>query len=437
MPANEHPTPESASPEGPASHMSSGARPEAIPGSEATPTRPEQPLTGQSMAAARTGMPTGGPVPQRSARPPVAPAGADRGFSRGFGTGLGFMLGAGAVLVALSLVAILGGVLMGLFTRQSARPAAVPTSHLWGPTSASNTLLAISIKGVIQGSSDSGGLFSSATYGREIADQLDALRADDYAGVILLMDTPGGSIYGARAIADAVIRYQERTGHSVVAYVQSMSASGGMYAMAPAARIISDHGTMVGSIGVIFGPFQRYREVTGLTGNLLQSGVQTSGGITSEYLAQGTGKDFGNPYRDMTEEEREVYTNGLAAEYRQFVDFVAEHRGIEAQRIKDELGAYMFDPATAMDKGLVDEVMGRADGFRAAARLNNIDPEDTEVVAPAAPGGLAALLGAEQRVWGHNIPLDPASGLAATSQLCVGVPVVLAYAGDFQAACGG
>ena len=81
--------------------------------------------------------------------------------------------------------------------------------------------------------------------------------------------------------------------------------------------------------------------------------------------------------------------------------------------------------------------MGRADGFRAAARLNNIDPEDTEVVAPAAPGGLAALLGAEQRVWGHNIPLDPASGLAATSQLCVGVPVVLAYAGDFQAACGG
>ena len=135
-----------------------------------------------------------------------------------------------------------------------------------------------------------------------------------------------------------------------------MSASGGMYAMAPAARIISDHGTMVGSIGVIFGPFQRYREVTGLTGNLLQSGVQTSGGITSEYLAQGTGKDFGNPYRDMTEEEREVYTNGLAAEYRQFVDFVAEHRGIEAQRIKDELGAYMFDPATAMDKGLVDDV---------------------------------------------------------------------------------
>ena len=209
--------------------------------------------------------------------------------------------------------------------------------------------------------------------------------ADDYAGVVLLMDTPGGSISGSRAIADAIVRYQERTGKKVVAYVQAMAASGGMYAMAPADLIISDHGTLIGSIGVIMGPFEYYRDVTGLTGNILTSGVITTGGITHEYLTQGTGKDFGNPFREMSEQERATYTNGIGIEYQAFVDYVAQHRGIPADRIVNELGAYLFDPQTAIDKGLVDEIMGRPDGFLRAAEVSGVDPSDTKVVSPAMP----------------------------------------------------
>lgn len=373
--------------------------------------------------------PVGQPLPPP--QPPTKP----RPFATGFGAGFGLALGAGAVALALLIVSLTGfGIVAGIAGRALNTQSNNLTTHIWGPTNAANSLLAVNISGAIAGSG--GSMLSLGTYGYEIAAQLDELSADDYDGVVLLMDTPGGSIYGSRAIADAVIRYQERTGHKVVAYVQSMAASGGMYAMAPADRIITDYGTMIGSIGVLFGPFERYREVTGLTGNLLTSGVVTSGGITQEYLSQGTGKDFGNPYRDMTAEERANYTHGLEVEYAQFVDFVAEHRGIPAERIRNELGAFMFDPTTAIEKGLADEILGRPEAFKAAAELNGLDAGDTKVVSPTTPGPFAQLLGAEGRVRGHNIPLSTTAGIKPSSEICVGAPTVLAFAGDFSTVCG-
>lgn len=399
---------------------------------------PEPAGTAVAPTGTPAGPPAGGPRQRRpfgGAWTPQQPESAKQPFLRGFGAGVGLALGAGVVGFVLLVVSIIGLGLVGSIGRGVSTDAATANGHIWGPANASNTLLALNISGAIAG--DGGGtMFSTGTFGYQIADQIDAMKADDYAGLVLLMDTPGGSIYGSRAIADAVVRYQERTGKKVMAYVQSMSASGGMYAMAPADLIVSDYGTFVGSIGVIFGPFERYREVTGLTGNLLTSGVQTSGGITSEYLTAGTGKDFGNPFRDMTDQEREVYSQGMQVEYAQFVDFVAEHRGIPADTIRNDLGAFMFDPTTAIEKGLVDEVMGRADGFRRAATLNGVDPEDTKVVSPVAPMGLASLLGIQSPVPGHNIPLSTADGVRATSQICTGAPTVLAFAGDFTAVCG-
>lgn len=430
--------PQAAPPRRPEGRVEAG-EPVAIPGSWGSGRT--GPLTAPPAPVTPGGM-TLPPPDLRRLLPPVgytspsAQPVVDKPLARGFGVGLGVAFGVGLVCLALLVATLLGtGIIVGA-AGASKISSAMTTTPIWGPGKASNKMLALNISGAIAGAGG-GTMFDTGTYGYEIADQLDALNADDYAGVLLLMDTPGGSIYGARAIADAVVRYQERTGHKVVAYVQSMSASGGMYAMAPADLIVADYGTLVGSIGVVFGPFSRYRDVTGLTGTILSSGVLTSGGITMEYLTQGTGKDFGNPFRDMTDQERAVYTHGLEVEYKQFVDHVARHRGIPAERIVDDLGAFMFDPYTAIDKGLVDEVMGRADGFRAAAKLNGVDPDDTQVVTPAKPSQLAMLLGAQARVPGHNTPLSTADGLQATSELCVGAPTVLAFAGDFTKVCGG
>ena len=49
-------------------------------------------------------------------------------------------------------------------------------------------------------------------------------------------------------------------------HVQGMSASGGVYSTAPADVIYADHGSIIGSIGVIYGPFEHYDGVVATSG---------------------------------------------------------------------------------------------------------------------------------------------------------------------------
>jgi protease-4 len=357
-------------------------------------------------------------------------------FRRGFAVGLGAALGAGVALgaVALGLTVVMVLALVGLTAGadDSSAPGP-PTETVWGAAGASARLIAVPVTGVILGGQSDGVTFGGATYGYDVADTIDALTAEDADGLILELNTPGGTIYGSRAIADAVERYQKRTGDQVMAHVQGMSASGGVYAMAGADQIVADHGSLVGSIGVVMGPFQRFRDVTGIPGSLLEPGVTTEGGITEEYLTRGRGKDFGNPYRDITEEERAVLGAGLDREYEAFVGWVSQSRGIPPQTIVDELGAFVFDGYTAVDRGLVDRVLGREEAYRYAAEMNGVDPEDTRVDRMVAPGFVESLLGAE---W----PVDPAgvgavAGEPGRSVVCTGTPLVLAYHGELAAAC--
>ncbi len=222
--------------------------------------------------------------------------------------------------------------------------------------------------------------------------------------------------------------------------------------MAGADEIVVDHGTLVGSIGVIMGPFERYRDVTALQGSLLTPGVEAQGGITQEYLTQGKGKDFGNPFRDMTPEERKVMTEGLQNEYGEFVDWVSTHRGIPADTIRNTLGAYIYGPKEAIANGLVDQMMGRDAAFRHASEMNGLDPDDTRVDRVQSDDFLTLLLGGKagqenkdgaqggQGTAGTKNGSSADAGTQGTSTrpgvLCTGGPIVLAFRGDLAAVCG-
>ena len=393
------------------------------------------------------GLPQQAPSPQPAPPPPmtvpipVPPPRPEGGFKRGFGLGAGAGLGLGT---ALGIAGIISSLVLGLMMIGAA--AAVqgvntaerqPMETIWGSPSAANTLRAISISGPIMADGGDGVALAAATYGYEVAAMIDALEDADAAGLLLLINTPGGSVNGSRAIADAVSRYQERTGNKVVAHVQGMSASGGMYAMAGVDEIIADHGSLIGSIGVIYGPFSRYRDVTAITGTAFEPGVVTAGGITQEYLTQGRDKDTGNPYRDMTEEERAVLTGGMANVYDDFVQWVSQSRGIPVATIKDELGAHIFDPKTAIANGLIDAEMGIEEAYRRAAEVAGVDPDQTKVVAPAVPGLLEQLLGVEARVYGQAPALEASiSPARVTASLCSTTPTVLLFHGSLASICG-
>lgn len=402
-----------------------------------SPTDYPPPSTGHTDAPAQAEM---APQPEQEYPPPgyasqQQPQPRKRGnFGRGFGLGAGLGLGLAATVVALSVVAgIFSLMSLGVLLAGGSSGTSALTEPVWGEPGASETVRAVPITGAILTDGSSGGLFAVGTYGYEIANQIDDIGEDDASALVLLVDTPGGTITGSKAISDAVERYQERTGNQVFVHVTGMSASGGVYATAMADEIIADHGTLIGSIGVIMGPIPYYEDVMA-AGDILNGWVETAGGIEYEYLTAGENKDFGNPYRPMNDQEREVMTNMLETEYQNFIDHVVEGRGIQESTIRNELGAHIFEPSTARDYGLVDGTMGREEFFRHVATEAGLDPDDTVVEQLAAPTGLEALLGVE-RALGVAPAVDGSAGQLVSQGFCgVGNPLV--FAGDINAVCG-
>ena len=76
----------------------------------------------------------------------------------------------------------------------------------------------------------------------------------DIAGIVLRIDSPGGSYVAADAIWREVKRAKDK-GKPLVVSMGGVAASGGYFVAAPAAAIVAEPGTITGSIGVFGGKF--------------------------------------------------------------------------------------------------------------------------------------------------------------------------------------
>jgi len=376
-----------------------------------------------------------GPVPVRGL---VARESLGQAIGRTVVTTLAALVAAGVAVLA---VVVLAAVTIAGVAGQAAPSGELTTTFVAGDEGNRNTLLAIPITGVILGEDDGAGsllsVLAGVTYGYDVKADLEraAARRETIKAVVLELDTPGGTVVGSRAIADAVTAFRERTGRPVVAYVRGRSLSGGMYAMAGADRIVADHGTLVGSIGVVFGPLPRYRNVVAVDGGLLGGGVETTGGITEEYITAGRSKDIGNPYRDLTDEERRSLQRTVDVSYGRFVDHVAAGRSISAESIRSDLGALLFDEETALTNGLVDEVGNRDEAYARAAELAGLDPGNWQVVRRVRPGGGLFGLGARLAGWAGDDGKAAAGRTDPATALCARGPLLLAYHGTLPATC--
>lgn len=340
----------------------------------------------------------------------------------------------GGLMVGM-LIAIAG--LAGNGFDSATEKGGVSTSHVYGDEHSRNKLLLIQVKGLILGQKDEDtGWFQSlagVTYGYEVKRELEkAAKDSSIDGVILEMDTPGGTIFGAGAIGDGVREYKEKSGKPVLAYVAGMSASGGMWAMAPSTKILADRGTLVGSIGVIMGPFAYYDGVTATDGGLLGGGVTTRNGIEYSMITAGRGKDMGSRYRRLTDEERAVLQKSVDTSYDAFVKHVAASRTIDEAKIRNQIGALIYDEESARELGLIDGTANRQEAFAEAARMANLPGEDWQVVRRRSESGFWGSVFA--RFQGEK---PKASASAKQASPCFAPHAVLAYYGDVTALCRG
>jgi protease-4 len=96
-------------------------------------------------------------------------------------------------------------------------------------------------------------------------------------------------------------------------------------------------------------------------------------GVEAVVITTGPRKDFGSPFRDMTEEEQELWRGILDQVYENFVDVVVESRELSAETVRDLADGSIYTGQQAQDLDLVDSLGTRQTAIDKAAELGNIE----------------------------------------------------------------
>jgi len=193
---------------------------------------------------------------------------------------------------------------------------------------------------------------------------VDALRdlaaEDEIKAVVLRVESPGGVIAPSQEIHDQVLRTAKKK--PVVVSMGALAASGGYYVSAPATRIVANPGTATGSIGVLI----QLKEVHALFDKL---------GLRSRVIKSGPFKDAGSPFREMSEEEKAMFQGLIDDLFAQFVDAVAQGRGLAPEVVRSLADGRVYSGRQAQELGLVDRLGGFWDAVALAAELGGIEGE--------------------------------------------------------------
>ena len=172
----------------------------------------------------------------------------------------------------------------------------------------------------------------------------DMAKDDNNKGIILYLNTPGGSVYASDELYFAIKDYQEKTKRPVYSAMQSMAASGGYYISAPCDKIYANRNCFTGSIGVTMGEYYDVSEL------LEKYGVKVHA-ITS-----GRNKAMGSYTQEMTDEQKEILQSLVDEAYDQFTGLVAEGRNMDIKKVRELADGRIYTARQAKENGLIDEI---------------------------------------------------------------------------------
>ena len=179
------------------------------------------------------------------------------------------------------------------------------------------------------------------------ADNINAGLQDAFAdantqGVILRINSPGGSPVQAHAINGEIRRLRAKyPSIPLYAVVDDICASGGYYVAVAADRIYVSKGSLVGSIGVLMDGF-------GFTGTMEKLGVER------RLITAGANKGFLDPFSPMSAPQRQHAERMLAEIHQQFITVVREGRGKRLKEDDDTFSGLFWSGERSVELGLAD-----------------------------------------------------------------------------------
>lgn len=218
-----------------------------------------------------------------------------------------------------------------------------------------------------------GEILTSDDFYRDLSKHVDN---EKIKAVVVRIDSPGGAV-GA---SEEIFRYIKNASalKPVVCTMGSIAASGGLLASLGCQKVFVNPGTLTGSIGVILAVpnFSKVMDRFDVKMNVIKSGAL---------------KDAGSPFREMTPEDRSYLQSVIDATYDQFLNLVAESRGIEPEKVRTFADGRVMSGAQAITLGLADEIGGIEEASAAALELAGISGKP-EIILPEEKSGIRAFL---------------------------------------------
>ncbi len=198
-----------------------------------------------------------------------------------------------------------------------------------------------------------------------------AFEHDKTAGVIIRINSPGGSPVQSGYINDEIYRLKEKYPDiPIYAVIQDIGASGGYYVAAAADKIYADKSSIVGSIGVRMDGFGFVESMGKL-------------GIERRLLTAGDHKGFLDPFLPLKSDDV-VHIRGVLDEiHQQFIHTVLKGRRDRIVESAELFSGYVWTGERSLELGLVDalgsasyvarEVIGAEDIVDFTPRLNPLE----------------------------------------------------------------
>lgn len=195
--------------------------------------------------------------------------------------------------------------------------------------------------------------------GDRIAEVLDDALDDNLAGLVVRVDSPGGSAVASEVIRQAIGRHQAKEIPVAISFA-NVAASGGYWVATSADRIFAQPETITGSIGV-------FAVIPTFEGLASEIGVNADGIRTTPLSGQPDLIDGFSPEIDA------ILQSGVEDSYRDFLKIVSEGRGKTPEQV-DTIGqGQVWDGGTARQNGLVDQFGGLEEALDWVAGQASLD----------------------------------------------------------------
>lgn len=199
-----------------------------------------------------------------------------------------------------------------------------------------------------------------AAGGDRLAGLLDEALGQDLAGLVVRVDSPGGSVIASEAIRAAILRHKAR-GIPIAVSMANVAASGGYWVSTPGQRVFAEPGTVTGSIGIfaIIPSFERTLAEYGVTAD----GVKTTPLSGQPDVAGG-----------LSPQVEQMVQANIEHGYARFIGLVGQARGKTLQQVDGIAQGRVWDGGTARQIGLVDQFGGLDDALAWVAGQAKLKP---------------------------------------------------------------